>query len=507
MRRRGIGYGLWVLLALGLYFFENNAGSRVVLICTLLAPLLPFLRRALFRPAEGRRKPRKAWTQEVILESQARFQEEEEPGEIRAYMPGDPVNRIHWKLSAKREELLIRENGREAAWEEARAEHSVLEETSASFRKRNGWSGACAIVAGLALLLLFLIPEAWRGTQALLNRLFEVSEGVNTYVYTRFPMAEEQSVGLATLLLSLAGAASLGAIVLSKRKAPALGAAAACVAFQVYFGLAFPAWIQVPLFALFALWMVLPEWNPRQAGRILAVIGLVSLAVWLLYPGVDGVTEAASEQARDWLSQRAEQFVNPVSESGSGENETRHARTMALQPGDQEAREDQAYRLETVEEEQISLPHWVNYLRIILLLLLAMALVILPFVPFLWMNARRARALAARGVFTSENISEAICAIFQHVVAWLEATGHGAASNLPYVHWADALSPELPAGYARQFEACAQLFEEAAYSDHPMTEEQRRQALALLEKTEGWLLARADWKQKLQLKYGKCLYA
>ena len=37
-------------------------------------------------------------------------QESEEPGDVRPYVPGDPVQRIHWKLSAKKEELLIEYN-------------------------------------------------------------------------------------------------------------------------------------------------------------------------------------------------------------------------------------------------------------------------------------------------------------------------------------------------------------------------------------------------------------
>jgi len=175
-------------------------------------------------------------------------------------------------------------------------------------------------------------------------------------------------------------------------------------------------------------------------------------------------------------------------------------------PGGQEAQPDREYRLVTVEEEQISMPHWVNYLRIGLLLLLVIALVILPFLPFLLLNARRKKALEMRKAFQSENVSEAFCAIFQHVIAWLEATGNGA-GNLPYVQWSESLRHDLPEQYSDHFARCAAVFEEAAYSNHALAEEQRRQALNLLDETEQWLISRADWKQKLRLKYGKCLYA
>ena len=155
----------------------------------------------------------------------------------------------------------------------------------------------------------------------------------------------------------------------------------------------------------------------------------------------------------------------------------------------------------TVEEEQISMPHWVNYLRIILLLLLAAALVILPFLPFILLNQRRKKALDARKAFESANTSEAVFAIFQHVAAWLEAMGYGE-GNAPYAAWNTELAPD----YAERFAACEKLFEEAAYSTHEMKEEDRQQALALLSETEQILQRRADWKQQLRLKYKECLW-
>ena len=147
------------------------------------------------------------------------------------------------------------------------------------------------------------------------------------------------------------------------------------------------------------------------------------------------------------------------------------------------------------------MPHWVDYLRILLLLLLSAALLILPFLPFFLLNQRRRKALLARQAFASADVSQAIAAIFQHTVFWLDATGHGE-GNLPYARW----SVHLSDGYALRFARCAKLFEEAVYSGHPMTEAQRRQALSLLEETERVLKSGAGWKQRLRLKYRECLW-
>ena len=38
MKKRYIGYAVWLISACLLYFFENNTGTRIVLACTLWCP-------------------------------------------------------------------------------------------------------------------------------------------------------------------------------------------------------------------------------------------------------------------------------------------------------------------------------------------------------------------------------------------------------------------------------------------------------------------------------------
>ena len=115
MKKRIIGYAVWLILACLLYFFENNTGTRIVLACSLLLPFVPIIRRSLFGWDELVRRLREL-TQTVQTFAD---RPEDDPGDVRAYQPGDPVNRIHWKLSAKRNELLVREQAKERTAEEA----------------------------------------------------------------------------------------------------------------------------------------------------------------------------------------------------------------------------------------------------------------------------------------------------------------------------------------------------------------------------------------------------
>ena len=94
--------------------------------------------------------------------------------------------------------------------------------------------------------------------------------------------------------------------------------------------------------------------------------------------------------------------------------------------------------------------------------------------------------------------------MFRHTSALLAATGCGAGNRL-YRDWADSLPDTLPEGYAARFAQCAEDFEEAAYSGHALPEEKRRRALDLLSETETALWEKADWGQRLRLKYWMCL--
>ncbi len=496
MRKRWIGYAVWLGLAACLYFFENNTGTRTVLLCSLLFPLLPLPRKAFFT-ADERKKPEEAPAPLTVRSFAAR--EADDPGDVRPYQPGDPIRRIHWKLSAKRDMLLVRETVKEP--ESVQEERYVSQPVSAQKKKAPvPWLLICLMAFCLALLLL--LPEARRGAQALCNRVFAASERVNAYAYDYFPVPENQSVLLAAILIGFSAAALLALLI--RGRLSALAVMAGCTFFQVYFGLSFPAWANVILYGLLGLRMMKRPIKRRNLLSCIAVLLAVFLAGTLLLPDVDAVTEAASETVRDELSRMAQQITGGIAELPEGETETRHIHPLSLQTGDSEAQTDREYRLVTVEEEQISMPRFINWLKMILLFLLLVGLIVLPFTPFLLLNARKKKAEEARRAFASRDVSEAVRAIFSYVLLWLRETGRDA-ENLLYRDWADKLPEDLPEGYRARFAKCAEDYEEAVYSDHALPEEKRLQALELLKETETALWSAADWKQRLRIRYWMCL--
>ena len=148
MKKRIAVYAVWAVLACLLYFFENHTDTRIILACTLCLPCLPAVRHSLFREDQRTRKamflPRT--TRSMVS------REEDEPGDLRAYLPGDPVSRIHWKLSARIDGVLVRADDRDRIREETEEKAFQPEETAPPRR-----FGRWAWLAGFAAR-----PCRWR---------------------------------------------------------------------------------------------------------------------------------------------------------------------------------------------------------------------------------------------------------------------------------------------------------------------------------------------------------
>ena len=519
MIRKRVAFVLWLLAAGCLYFFENNTGTRIVLAASVLLPLLVrFLpdRSARVSPPAAVPGPRaESLPEEAPAGHPAPGRALNDPDvTLREYRPGDSLRRVHWKLSAKVDRLLVRESlpdpevlslPRRADTDDRPAAESgprpgQIPETAEP--RRRSWLAPLLLLL-LALALLLAVPAAREGLQVLLNRLFDRSEALNRYLYTRFPVDPGRDPAPALVLLALAAAAWIG--LLLTVRSPLLPVATACLlaGVQVWFGLSLPPWLNVLLFSALGL-PLLPGFTPRSLLlRVLTVLALCAV-IALLFPGVDAATEELSERVRDLLTPPAAGTAQPAPELPEEYTETRHTNPRDLLPGSGEAGADSRYRLLSREEEQISRPHWVDVLRIVLLLLLAVAVIVLPFLPFAMLNLRRRKAREARAVFGSGDVAEASQAMFRRVIAWLTLTGHGGGNRL-YRSWDAVLAGVLPPEYVRNFAECAAIFEEAVYSAHPLPEDRRTRMRSLLDETEKILYDQADRKLRFRLKYVECL--
>ncbi len=501
MIRRWALWAVWLAVAAALAFFENGLGTRTLLFWSLLLPAIVRFRASAASPHH--RAAEQPDTRPLPETEQASA-----PDGVRAYVPGNPIRRIHWKLSAKTDRLLIREDSPSEDSMNTEAPFAAVSGTVRSGKAdgRPVWLiRLLPSMAAALLLLAILIPTARGGLLMLLNGLQERSEAVNAYRYTRFAVPAGQTPQLAGGLLIAAGALLAAWLFLSCSRLLAFCMAAGVAAAEIFLGLTLPLWAQVPLLGVLAL-MLLPRPLPLKRAGIAAAGLLALLAVLaLLWPGVDAPIEEASEQVRDLFARATGEAE--IAETAAPEEltETRHVNTRSLLPGEEEAQAGKTYRLVTVEEQQISRPQWVDLVRILLLSLLALAVLVLPFVPPALLLRRRKRAAAEREAFDSADCAAAICAMFRQIGRWLRSTGHDA-GNCLFREWPDSLAGSLPDSYVSRFAACVPLFEEAYYSGHAMAEAQREAVRSLLEETEEMLYRRADWKKRLRLRYVECLW-
>ena len=371
-----------------------------------------------------------------------------------------------------------------------------------------------ALMLTVLALCLALVQPVRVGAGMACNALFSASEAVNRYVYVPVALPPEADAAVCAAAfgcwLALAAAVIAGIVSESGSAWCPLLAAAAAAAVQVYFGVVPAAWAQLLLFGWLGAMTIGrmargASWLDGAAAA--AGLLLLGLAVGLLLPGVHPGLEERSEQLRDWLSMRWPGGAIAAAPEEESVNLLRQESLLTEQaagnlPDDAQAA--RGYERRQAFRRDISDPRPVDYVKILLLLLLVAAVLVGPFLPFLWLNRQKRRAADARAGFASENPAEAIAAMYRHIARCLVACGVRADSR-GFAALGGQDAPGLTQAFWADYRAGARLWQEAAYSDHPMTGEQREQMAALLRQTERLVYEAADWRRRFRLQYIDCL--
>ncbi|MDD6315939.1 MAG: hypothetical protein PUB63_02875 [Clostridia bacterium] len=358
-------------------------------------------------------------------------------------------------------------------------------------------------MAALTLAAFFLIPDLRESGKALCNVLFDASEAVNAYIYDHFPVANDITPVPALILILLFVLSLYLLAVVRASRVLALILVIILASAQAYFGVPLPLWANVLAFALLGTVFLRSFHDLLPYG---ATILLLALTVSLAIPGIHIPTETASEAVRDRLSVIGLQMEENMMPLAPVTQKTQHENRLdknSLAEDPDSVQSDRDYHYAQEQEQEISRPRRINWLKIIVILFLIVALLLGPFLPFLLLDSRRKKALERRRKFDSENDSEAICAIFLHVIAYLDSCGKGL-GNIPFTSWTKLL--QMPAEYRTQYEHAVMLWQEAAYSEHRMSSEQREKMRQFLSETEHILYDDADRKTRFRLKYLECLH-
>lgn len=371
-----------------------------------------------------------------------------------------------------------------------------------------GWAWAVrgAAVMG-AILTLVLLPAARAGMLALANRLFAASEAVNAYAYFRFSAAESESPASIRAALS-AAFVLLGAVSsMGGHRLCAVLLFFGAASLEAYFGVTPGAWRNLLLFGVLVLLFAKVGGDVKNGGVLLAGVALVAMIAFLLFPRPIAAVEARSEQLRDTFGSPVMRMAQPNArlepEANLTHQESRQHEELTQQDDSWEGTWREFVR-ETETEQEISLPHRTDYLRIILLLLLIVALLLVPFLPFLLVVRARRRAEEKQAEFGVPDNAAAIRVMFFHIMDWLREGGLKT-DNRPFSAYERAVEELLGRRYAERFREAVLLWQEAAYSAHVMTEEQRFFVRELLDNTALTLYERANRRTRLRMKYVACL--
>ena len=367
------------------------------------------------------------------------------------------------------------------------------------FRADQGWRRFTLGVGGGAVLAAIVgIGSFSNGLGAFFNLLFSASEERQAYLYERLVSSGATgSLAFFLVLIGLLAACLFAAGLRGKRLLPVALPILLCVGMQVYFGV-FPAapWLLVLFFA-FAVFAgtVISGGNGVPArvflAGLLAIICAITLAV---YPGENPALTTLSESIRDRFD---EQIASPFSSEHQNPQEAELDASNGSKGNFEEsgdgmdvAKTSEGFLGATLGTFQ-QLQNWAA--QALLMLFAAVALYLMG-----WLGVRTWKMWRYRKQFGASNVSIAIRHMFRYQFALLQLMGLKSA-NLDFSEYVIPLQSLTDAAYGASYQNAVMLWQEAAFSEHLMTEAQRLQMRAIVTQTTQTALAHSGFRRKCRL--------
>ena len=349
-------------------------------------------------------------------------------------------------------------------------------------------------VIRLALLLLlgaavWVLWESLRdGVCLFLNRFFAASELQQAYLYEKLPVHAPQAeqAGCLQTAAILFGLLLAQFLTLPGRCSRVLVLAALCGA-MAYLGV-LPARGWLIALASSVLLTLLPQKDglrPRRFFPFAAVFVLLAVGCLLLPETENMRLSAWEERARDSLAlQTAAYGELPVQQDAPAEQ------TPQIEPP--------TFRQESMQStsdgDREPLPRPICAALVIFLLLL------LLFVPSVYLDRLKKKREQNRVGLSDMDARVCICASFRYVLRWLRLAGLEP-ENVPFASYSEKIETILGPEIAAQYLQILPLWQEAAYSTHEMTEQQRTQMRVFLQTAVSLVWKKLSKKQRLWTTY------
>ena len=343
------------------------------------------------------------------------------------------------------------------------------------------------ILAAVILVLLIAAIIVWHGRiggglATMMNDFYNMAEEAQAYLYSRFSVSDSASVTFAAVWIS----SLLGLIVAippADNRRPAIILLALAVMFlTAYYGM-IPSWICIAVI-LAALILTVSRGSILSVLPLLLAGMLVFGAIIMIDPGENYGISRMDENFRDRFA-----FHSALIES----NDLTQEETDELEGLDENE--------ETEEEDANAFDgEYKTYAAIgtfVLIAALAGAAV------YFLMRRLKKKQAAVRAGINSSDPKTAVTAMFPYSVRWLKACGVGTDTTReePFSSLAPSIRGELAPDYGDRFDSMYALWKEAAYSNHPVSEESRQDMKTFMGETIKLAKAKCTAKEKLKIKF------
>ena len=303
----------------------------------------------------------------------------------------------------------------------------------------------------LAAFVLIRFGAVWNGSKILANRIFLLSEQTQSYEYSYYTVTGESCTEAVVFLSLLAGMINCPAVL-----------AGLWIIAMAYFGIT-PQGVWLAMLLMASLISALPRQHRWFYGLIVGILVVaIAFATANIAPEPSKAISDLDEQLRDCLA------IGAV--------------TYEQEPIPTEVPEPEIVPQPETELQQPDHGVHQKVINILFMILAALTLALL-FIPAVIKDRAGKRSEQARVGFDDPDHAAAIKAMYLYAQRWRKI------SDLPM---------EIPVDvYA--------IWQEAAYSDHAMTAEQREIVHAFMVETAYAVWNAADKKKQMYIRYRVCL--
>lgn len=342
------------------------------------------------------------------------------------------------------------------------------------------------LLLGVAVLVLW---ESVRdGACLFLNRLFAASELQQAYLYEKLPVHAPQAeqAGCLQTAAILLGLLLAQLLTLPSRFSRTFVLAALCGAMAYLGVLPERGWLIALAGCL--LLTLLPQDGGLRPWRLLPIAAAFVLlaAGCLLLPETENAQLSAwEERARDSLA---------IQTVAYGEFPTQQDVRMEQSPQSESPLFRQEPMQSTLDGDREPLSRPIRAALVIFLLLLIL------FVPSIYLDRLKKKRERNRTGLSDADARVCICASFRYVLRWLRLAGLEP-ENVPFASYSEKIKTIFGSEIAAQYLQILPLWQEAAYSTHEMTEQQRAQMRAFLQTAVSLVWQKLSKKQRLWTTY------